>query len=208
VEDQGDSFPLVLYRRRIVEQVGPHCDLVKRLADVPQAARVRGVYFRSALEEVTRRGLRQVFEAVIPETDRSVFTLYPLADYLLWLAWAGSLVASPASVHDGMRELSRGNAVYYGRSLLGRSLARLLSRDPIRLLHQAMQSKRAVSNYGRWQLIEEGPRHAIVRLEEEYVWIESALLGAALGALECCEIQPTAEVRLRDSYNGDLVFRW
>jgi uncharacterized protein (TIGR02265 family) len=198
----------VLYRQRIVELVGPHCDIVRRLGEVPPSACVRGVYFRSALEEVTRRGLRAAFESVIHETDRSVFMLYPAADYLLWLAWAGSLVASPAAVHEGMRELSRGNAVYYGQSLLGRSLARLLSRDPIRLLHQAIQSKRAVSNYGRWSIVEEGARHAIVRLSDEYVWIESALLGAALGALECCEIQPTAEAKLRDPYNGDLVFRW
>ncbi len=198
----------MLYRQRIVELVAPHCDIVKRLADVPPTARVRGVYFRSALEELTRRGLRAAFESVVPETDRSVFTLYPCADYLLWLAFAGSLVASPAAVHTGMRELSRANAVYYGQSLLGRSLLRLLSRDPIRQLHQAIQSKRAVTNYGRWQLVEEGERHAVVRLEDEYVWIESALLGAALGGLECCGIQPQAEARLRDAYHGDLVFRW
>ena len=198
----------MLYRQRIVELVGPHCDIVKRLADVPATARVRGVYFRSALEEITRRGLRSAFETVIHETDRSIFTMYPATDYLLWLAWAGALVASPPAVHAGMRELSRGNAVYYGQSLLGRSLLRSLSRDPIRLLHQAVQSKRAVSNYGRWTLVEEGKHHAVVRLEEEVVWIESALLGAALGGLECCGIQPTAEARLRDPYNGDLIFRW
>lgn len=196
------------YRQRIVELVGPHCDIVRRLADVPATAKVRGVYFRSALEELARRGLRSAFEAVIPETDRSIFTLYPLSDYLLWVAWAGALVASPAAVHTGMLELSRGNAVYYGNSLLGRSLLRLLSRDPIRQLHQAIQSKRAVTNYGRWTLVEEGPSHAVVRLEDEYVWIESALLGAALGGLECCRIQPKAEVKLRDPYNGDLIFRW
>lgn len=198
----------MLYRQRIVELVGPHCDIVKRLADVPATARVRGVYFRSALEEITRRGLRSAFETVVHETDRSIFTMYPATDYLLWLAWAGALVASPPAVHAGMRELSRGNAVYYGQSLLGRSLLRSLSRDPIRLLHQAVQSKRAVSNYGRWTLVEEGKHHAVVRMEEEVVWIESALLGAALGALECCGIQPTAEARLRDPYNGDLIFRW
>lgn len=198
----------MLYRQRIVELVGPHCDIVKRLGDVPATACVRGVYFRSALEEVTRRGRRSTFEAMVRETERSIFTMYPATDYLLWVAYAGALVTSPAAVHEGMRELSRSNAVYYGQSLLGRSLLRLLSRDPIRQLHQAIQSKRAVTNYGRWTIVDEGPGHATVRLEEEYVWIESALLGAALGGLESCGIRPTAEARLRDPYNGDLIFRW
>lgn len=198
----------VLYRQHIVEMVAPHCDIVRRLADVPSSACVRGVYFRSALEELSRRGLRGPFQEVVRETERSIFTLYPAADYLLWIAFAGALVASPARVHEGMLDLSRANAVYYGQSLLGRSLLRLLSRDPIRQLHQGIQSKRAVTNYGRWRMIEEGPRHAIIRLEDEYVWIESALLGGALGGLDCCGIHPTAEVLLRDPYNGDLIFRW
>ncbi len=134
--------------------------------------------------------------------------LYPATDYLLWIAWAGSLVASPASVHVGMREISRSNAMYFGQSLLGRSLLRLLSRDPVQLLHQALKSKRAVTNYGRWYIASEGPSHVVVRHEEEYVWIESALLGAAQGALELCGVKPAVEVKLRDPFNGDLIFRW
>lgn len=198
----------MLYRQRIVELLAPHCDIVTRLSAVPPAARVRGVYFRSALDEITRRGRRAAFEAVIHETERSAFMLYPASDYLVWLAWAGSLITSPVSVHAGMRELSRGNAVYFGQSLLGRSLLRLLSRDPVQLLHQAIKSKRAVSNYGRWYIADESPRHVVVRHEEEYVWIESALLGGALGALESCGIAPSVEVKLKDRFNGDLVFRW
>ncbi len=181
-----------------MELLAPHCDIATRLNAVPSSARVRGIYFRSALEEITRRGLRSAFETVIHETERSAFMLYPATDYIVWLAWAGSLVSSPRNVHEGMRELSRGNAVYFGQSLLGRSLIRLLSRDPVQLLHQAIKSKRAVSNYGRWFIAAEGPRHVVVRHAEEFVWIESALLGAALGALESCGISPSVEVKLTE----------
>jgi uncharacterized protein (TIGR02265 family) len=198
----------VLYKQHIVELLAPHCDIAERLAAVPSSARVRGVYFRSALDEVTRRGRLAAFEAIIHDTERSTFTLYPAADYLLWLGLAGSVVASPAAVHTGMRELSRGNAVYFGQSLLGRGLLRVLSRDPVKLLHQSIQSKRAVTNYGRWFIADQGARHVVIRLEEEYVWIESALAAAALGTLELCGIAPTVEVKLESPYNGDLVFRW
>lgn len=198
----------MLYRQRIVELLAPHCDIVTGLKAVPAAARVRGLYFRALADEMTRRGLRPAFEEVIHDSDRSAFTLYPLGDYLVWLGFAGSLAASPAEVHQGMRDLHRGHSLYFGQSLLGRSLLRLISRDPIRQLHQAIQSKRAVTNYGRWSVVDEGPGHATIRLQEEYVWIESALLGGALGGLEACGIHPTAEVRLSDPYNGELVFRW
>lgn len=191
-----------------MELLAPHCDIATRLNAVPHAARVRGLYFRSALEELTRRGLRGAFETVIHETERSAFMLYPATDYIVWIAWAGSLVTSPRAVHEGMRELMRGNSAYFGQSLLGRSLVRLLSRDPVQILHQAIKSKRAVSNYGRWSVVDESSRHVVMRHEDEYVWIESALLGAALGALESCGIRPSVEVKLRDPYNGDLVFRW
>jgi uncharacterized protein (TIGR02265 family) len=202
------TFRPMLSRPRIVELLAPHCDIATRLAAVPPTACVRGIYFRSALEEITRRGLRSAFETVIHETERSAFMLYPATDYIVWIAWAGSLVTSPVDVHAGMRELLRGNAVYFGQSLLGRSLIRLLARDPVQLMHQAIKSKRAVSNYGRWFIADEGRRHVVVRHESEYVWIESALLGAALGALESCGVSPTVEVRLQDRFNGDLVFRW
>lgn len=198
----------MLYRQRIVELLAPHCDIATRLKAVPAAARVRGLYFRALVDEMSRRGLRSAFEEVIHDSDRSAFMLYPLTDYLVWLAFAGSLAAGPSSVHRGMHELHRGHSLYFGQSLLGRSLLRLISRDPIRQLHQAIQSKRAVTNYGRWSIVDEGPGRATVRLQDEYVWIESALLGGALGGLESCGIRATAEVKLQDPYNGDLIFRW
>lgn len=191
-----------------MELLAPHCDIATRLNAVPSSARVRGIYFRSALEEVTRRGLRSAFETVIHETERSAFMLYPLTDFLLWIAWAGSLIASPPAVHVGMRELFRGNAIYFGQSLLGRSLLRLISRDPVKQMHQAVQSKRAVSNYGRWFIVDESARHIVIRHEAEYVWIESALLGGALGGFESCGISPSVDVKLTDPYGGDLIFRW
>lgn len=206
--EASDSFAIVLYKQRIVELLAPHCDITTRLKQVPATARMRGLYFRATLDELGRRGLRSAFETVIHETERSAFMLYPLTDYILWVAYAGSLITSPARVHTGMYELARSHSLYFGQSLLGRSLLRLISRDPIRQMHQAVQSKRAVSNYGRWFIADEGPRHIVFRLEDEYVWIESSLLGGAVGGLESCGVNPTVEVQLRDPFNGDLSFKW
>ncbi|MEZ4410877.1 MAG: DUF2378 family protein [Polyangiales bacterium] len=196
------------YRDRVLERLDAHCDLATRLDAVPAGAEVRGVYFRSVLDELARRGLESQFAAVVGETKRTTFTLYPLADYLVWIALAGSIVASPPLVHEGMHELMRGNSKYFGASLLGRGLLRLISHDPARQIHQAVQSKRAVTNYGRWVVTVDEPRHVEVLHEDEYVWIGSALAGAARGGFESCGVEPDIEVRLDDPYNGVLSFRW
>ncbi len=198
----------VRYRDRVIERLDAHCDLAVRLSAVPEGTEVRGVYFRSVVDELARRGLSGAFTDVVGEARRATFTLYPLADYLVWIAFAGSLVTSPASVHEGMHELLRGNSKYFGESLLGRGLLRLISHDPVRQLHQAVQSKRTITNYGRWVITVEEPRHVEVRHEDEYVWIGSALAGAARGGFEACGVEPQIEVRLEDAYNGVLSFRW
>jgi len=196
------------HRDRVLEIVGAHCDLEERLRAVPAWAEVRGVYFRAALDELERRGLRRRFEELIPDTRRATFTLYPLADYLPWITLAGALVASPAEVHVGMHALLRDNSRYFGQSLLGRGLLRLISHDPNKQMHQAVQSKRAVTNYGKWTVVRSEPGLIEIDHEDEYVWIESALAGGALGGLEACGVHPTVEVELRDAYNGVLRFRW
>jgi uncharacterized protein (TIGR02265 family) len=195
-------------RDRVLELVGPHCDLAERLRAVPPWAEVRGVYFRAALDELERRGLRGRFEEVFPDTRRTTFTLYPLSDYLPWIALAGALVTSPAEVHAGMHALLRDNSRYFGQSLLGRGLLRLISHDPLKQMSQAVQSKRAVTNYGKWTVTRAEPGLIEVDHEDEYVWIESALAGGALGGLEACGVHPTVEPLLRDAYNGTLRFRW
>lgn len=195
-------------RMDIIERLAPHCDIESRLAAAPSWARVRGVYFRAALQELTRRGLRPAFDKVFNEPERATFTLYPVADYLLRIAYAGALIASPERVHEGLHELFRGNALYFSQSLLGRGLLRLIARDPVRQLHQAIKSKRAVSNYGRWSVVAEGPGMVEVLHEDEYVWIESALAGGALGGFEACGVHPKIQVKMRDPYNGSVIFRW
>jgi hypothetical protein len=43
---------------------------------------------------------------------------------------------------------------------------------------------------------------------EEYLWIESAIAGAAQGTFEACGLSPTLETRLQDRFNGSTVVRW
>jgi uncharacterized protein (TIGR02265 family) len=107
-----------------------------------------------------------------------------------------------------MYAVARGNATTFGQSLLGKALFRLLSRDPVRLTEQGLAARRQSTTYGEWELVRKGPREIEMIYHAEYMWIESAIAGAALGSFESCQTTPRIETLLRDKYNGSTVVRW
>jgi uncharacterized protein (TIGR02265 family) len=87
-------------------------------------------------------------------------------------------------------------------------LLRLLDRDPRRLLRQAIAGRRQSYSYGRWDLEFPGEREAVVTMVEEYLYIESYLVGAAQGTFDAVGVPVRTEVVLRDRFNGQHLLRW
>jgi len=191
-----------------LELVGPHCDIEDRLQRVPPAARVRGLYFKSLEASMKHAGQLERYRGLFPDDRWSSMGLYPLAFWMLRLACAGALAASPERVHQGMHELLRSNATTFASSLLGRTMLRLLARDPVRLAEQGLAARRLTHLYGHWEILRHGPRCIEMIYREEYVWIESAVAGSALGAFEACGLEPSLETRLKDRFNGSTLIRW
>lgn len=190
-----------------LELVAPHCDLVDRLQAVPPAAAVRGIFHHNVEGYLRKVGRLDAFRSYFPNSV-SALPFYPLSDYMLRLATAGALVASPARLHDGMREICRDHAASFARSLLGRTLIRLLSNDPARLTEQGLAARRQTHRYGRWSLIRHGPRQLEVVYEDEYVWIESAVAGAAEGTYVGCPFAVHQEHRIRSRFSGSTIHSW
>jgi uncharacterized protein (TIGR02265 family) len=195
-------------RDRAVALVAPHCDIVERLNDVPPSARVRGLYFKSVLNVLRQLGRLPAFEEYFPAERRSSLTFYPLGDYLVRLAVAGAVVRSPAELHDGIHEITRQNASAFATSLLGRVLTRILDRDPVRLTEQGLAARRQSTSYGEWQVARRGATEIEMIYHAEYMWIESAIAGAATGTFEGLQIQPRLSTTLIDKYNGSTVVSW
>ncbi len=191
-----------------IELLGDHCDLAERVQAIPPSARVRGMYFRSVENELSRRQLIELYRQLFPSEQRDVFSWYPLSDYLVRLATAGALVATPPRVHQGMYELSRANATAFAGTVLGRTLIRLLSRDPVRLTEQGLAARRQTFNYGSWSLARRSPREIEMIYRSEYLWLESAVAGAAHGTFEACGLSPELETQLEDRFNGSTIVRW
>jgi uncharacterized protein (TIGR02265 family) len=195
-------------RDRAVALVASHCDIVERLNDVPPSARVRGLYFKSVINVLRQLGRLPAFEEYFPAERRSSLTFYPLGDYLIRLAVAGAVVRTPAELHEGIHEITRQNASASATSLLGRVLTRILDRDPVRLTEQGLAARRQSTSYGEWQLARRGTNEIEMIYHGEYMWIESAIAGAATGTFESLQIQPRLSTTLTDKYNGSTVVSW
>ncbi|HEX4337800.1 MAG TPA: TIGR02265 family protein [Polyangiaceae bacterium] len=194
-------------REAMLAEVSRHCDVVERLSMIPPSAKGRGLYFRSIETALTRAGRIDRYHALFPERFAAVLW-HPVSEFLVRLAVGGALLTTPERVHEGMFEIGRRNAVVFAESLLGRTLLRLLSRDPKRLLQQASAGRRQSLNYGRWTLEFPEPRTAVMTMDEEYLYIESYLLGAAQGTFDAVGVPVRTEVTMDDRFRGRHILNW
>jgi uncharacterized protein (TIGR02265 family) len=199
---------IAMQANRALALVAPYCDIVERIGLVPPSAQVRGLWLNAIERQVERRGSLAVYREYFPDDHYSTLGFYPLADVLVRLACSGAIVASPERVHEGMSAIMRGNAEAFVDTLLGRVMLRVLSRDPVKLFEQGIAARRQSFTYGRWELRRLGDREIEVAHHDEYIWIESALAGAAAGTFAACNLNGEFTTKLVDRFNGSIFVRW
>jgi uncharacterized protein (TIGR02265 family) len=187
---------------RALDIVGAHCDLEARLRDVPPSARIRGVWMRSMEAALERHGKLAAFRSTFPGERASALRWYQVSEFLPRLAVAGALVASPAEVHEGMYEIGRGNAQGFADSLIGRTLIRILSPDPARVIQQGAAARRQSASYGRWSVEAPSPQMVRMVMRSEYIWIESYFRGSAVGTYDAIQCDARVTATLRSPYDG------
>jgi uncharacterized protein (TIGR02265 family) len=193
-------------RERAIVEVCRYCDLNERLAVVPPSAKGRGLYFRSIETVLTRAGRIEQYRALFP-TRFAAVRWQPLPEFLIQLAVGASILTSPERVQEGMFEIGRQNAIAFSESLLGRTLIRFLSRDPRRLLQQALAGRRQSMSYGNWTLTFPTERSAVVTMVEEYLF-DHYLLGAAQGTFDAISMPVRIEVVMEDRFSGKHILVW
>lgn len=192
---------------RALELVGSHCDLETRVRDIPPSARARGIWVRTFEQALDRKGAIAGYLDIFGSRASSL-GWHPLDEVVTRLAVAGALYTSPAEVHAGIRALSRDQSVLFAESLLGRTMLRLLSTDPVRVLQQGAAARRQTCNYGRWEFDFSQPRRAIVNHIEEYAWLDTQVLGSAEGTFRAIGVDARFELKLQDRYNGVIEITW
>ncbi len=191
-----------------LELVAPHCDILDRLPLVPPSAQVRGVFFGATLSVLRNAGKLDQYLEYFPSDKFSVARMFPLRDYMTRLAVGGACLRSPEEVHLGMQDICRAHSVEFSKSLLGRILVRVLSRDPVRLTEQGLAARRQTCTYGHWSIKRLAERCIEMTYQEEYVWIESAIAGGAIGTFESCGIEAQVETTLDGRFDGATRITW
>jgi uncharacterized protein (TIGR02265 family) len=191
-----------------VAELTEHSDLAHRLQAVPSSAQVRGLYFTSIVRLLEEEGKAREFEQLFGMCDHAALGWYPASDFLVRLAVGGALLESPERVHRGMFRIGRLNASAFCDSLLGKLMIRLFARDPHRLLRQASAAREQSFRFGRWNLQLTGSRSAVMNMYGEYVWIESNLLGAAVGTFEAIGMKVRVEYELDGPFDGKHYLIW
>lgn len=195
----------------IFEQAADHCDVVERLSLIRADQMARGVWFKMLRAEVARRGKGHLaaYDEACGRHDAVTFKMYPLDDYLRRLVIAGALVASPARVHDGMRDLNRASVGYFAKSILGRLTISIVRPTPHDLLKQIERSRPHVASYGTFRYERRGPRAAAMHLSDEPLYIESAQLGGMLSTLDVCGIVDAQTlVAVHTTTSGTIFAEW
>ena len=188
--------------------VAPHCDIEDRVRLVPDWAKLRGLYLVSVLKVLERAMRLDAYREYFPAENWASLPYYPVSDFLLRLAVAGAVLATPETVHLGMHRAMRQNALGFTSSLIGRVLLRGLARDPLRLAEQGMAARRLSTNYGNWTIRSHGPRFAEIYHQSEYVWLDSAVAGSAVGTFEACGIEAEVQMTLIDRFNAYTRVTW
>jgi uncharacterized protein (TIGR02265 family) len=194
-------------RQTAIELVSEHCDLAERLTLMPPSAKSRGLYFRSIDAVLHEAGVGARYRALFPESFPAI-AWHPASEFLVRLAVGGALLTSPAEVHLGMFEIGRRNALAFASSLLGRTLIRFLARDPKKLMMQGAAARRQSCGYGHWELTFPSERSVVVQMTEEYMYIESYLLGAAQGTFDAIGLPVRTRVELDDRFKGRHLLEW
>ncbi len=194
-------------RDEAFQEVCRYCDVQRRLATVPPSAKMRGAFFRSIERVLGNAGLGERFETMFPTRPTSVLW-YPMSEFLVQLTVGAAMLTGAARVHEGMSEIGRRNAVAVSETLFGRALLRLLSHDPRKVLLQGAAVRRQCNNVGTWDLTFPDDHSALMIMKEEYLYMESYLLGAAYGTFETIGVPVKIECTLDDPYNGRHVLVW
>lgn len=172
-------------------------DLEWRLAQIPRDATCRGAFFNmldqraAALDAEVHAEYVRFFRI----HRFSAFRMYPLRDYLTRLTVLAQIHYGADAIGQGMRELQSNAFDAWAATLLGRAALALV--DPslpsvLRMLERAYASRTVVS-HSRFTVESISEREIVTRFENEYVYVEHAMVGALEGVARVCG-QPEARV--------------
>lgn len=178
-------------------------DLEARLAQVPAAASLKGMFLQSVADEA------RAASGVTAGRGRWVaFKDYPISEFLKLLVECGKLTHPRASPREGIRRLGARAYPTFAESTVGRVIMSVAGSNFDLALRQAPRIYAVSGNTTTAQVTRVGDGHAIVHLRSAWDFPESWQVGVFEGAMRIFRRTGTVRVRTLSICDVDLELTW
>ena len=184
-----------------------HTDLEWRLAQIPDSAACRGVYFNMLDQRAAVFGpdIQKEYRDFFRLVEFSAIRLYPVKDYLTRMVKLAQLQFGAPNIHRGLFEIQAAAWPSWRKTVMGRATFAILGSDFDAVLRMMGGAVSKSLNHGSCKIHPLGPGQYAARFTEQYVYIEHAMAGALLGVAHACNVGVKLDVQLRDPFNGDVL---
>jgi uncharacterized protein (TIGR02265 family) len=169
----------------------------------PTTAYIRGMYPATIVENARLRGL------VLAAARERYFAFQhvPMREYLDLLVEAAGVYFPEVSLRQGLRKLGRSTYEVFAQSVVGRVV--LSAADDFPGVVAAAVKGYAISMPpARADVLDIGPRRAIVTFAGVYNFLDPHHVGVFEGLAHSCGVRVTTRVRLASVHTGDFELTW
>jgi uncharacterized protein (TIGR02265 family) len=170
---------------------------------IPEGATVKGFFFQRAQKELEQRGLP--FDGTRRYT---VFKDYPLAEYRDLLLLAAGKLHPQVPQREGLRRLGQLAYPTLADTMIGRVIFGVLGNDLTSVMKAAAKGYKVSMSPGSAEVLDVGARHAHVRLDDVYVFLDSYQVGVFEGAITACGRVGEVGLRRHSPITAELYCQW
>lgn len=182
-------------------------DLAWRLGQIPKHYAVRGVFMNMLDERAAELGpeSQAAYAAFFGVTKFSPVRLYSVRDYLIRLVKLSEIHFGADRIHEGLFEIQASAFPAWRRSLPGRMTFAVLGSNCDAILRMTNLGMSAAINHGTCVIKSTGPGQYTASFRDQPNFIEHAMAGALVGVARSCGLTATAQARMIDPFNGDIL---
>ncbi len=175
-------------------------DLNKLLAQIPETAKVKGMFFHSAINQARELGCKA------PGREKyTAFQDYTVREHVQVLVDCAKLIHPRLPVREGVRRLGREGYRAFASSMFGKVFFSLAARSFEAAIRLTGKAYGTVGSTSSAEVIEESPKSVIIHLRGVWNLPECYHIGVFEGALT--DYRKEGEVLLRQHAIDDAELR-
>jgi uncharacterized protein (TIGR02265 family) len=186
-------------------------DLRWRLEQIPQDAGCRGAFFNMLDDRAGELSLatQEEYRAFFRLHRFASFRMFPVGDYLTRLVVLAQIHYGADAIHRGMRELQSNAFDAWSGTMLGRAALGMVEPSLPSVLHvlERAYASGTVVTHTRFRVLSVTEREIVTRFDDEYVYIEHAMVGALEGVAKVCRVPVEVSAELDDPFHGLVRLR-